>query len=162
MPSARATAAPAGPQRKPRDDEIDVYGLTHAGKVRKDNQDHFLVCALKKQMAVYQTSLPQTDHLLVGPERLAFLMMVADGVGGAAKGAEASRMAVEAVTQYVSHCMRCYYASGNGEDDEFTDALQEAAVMCHAQLLRQGEGHPEFRGYYRGHRSARKRRRHRA
>ena len=146
MPAAPTTAAPAGPQRKPRDDEIDVYGLTHAGKVRKENQDHFLICALKKQMEVYQTSLPQTDHLLVGPERLAFLMMVADGVGGAAKGAEASRLAVEAVTQYVAHSMRCYYASSLRDDGEFTDALQEAAVLCHAQLLRQGEGDPTFRG----------------
>jgi len=146
MPAVHTTAAPAGPARKPRDDEIDVYGLTHTGKVRNENQDHFLICALKKQMAVYQTSLPQTDHLLVGPERLAFLMMVADGVGGAAKGAEASRLAVEAVAQYASQCMRCYYADSNVDDDEFTEALQEAAIVCHAQLLRQGEGNPEFRG----------------
>src|SRR4051812_36208170 len=64
MPAVHTSAAPAGPARKPRDDEIDVYGLTHTGKVRNENQDHFLICALKKQMAVYQTSLPQTDHLL--------------------------------------------------------------------------------------------------
>ncbi|MEO7138295.1 MAG: hypothetical protein ABI037_11315, partial [Gemmatimonadales bacterium] len=91
------TTAPATPNRKPRDDEIDVFGLTHTGKVRKENQDHFLICALKKQMVVHETSLPQTDHLMIEPERLAFLMMVADGVGGSAKGAEASRLAVEAV-----------------------------------------------------------------
>ena len=29
--------------RKPRDDEIDAYGLTHLGHVRKENQDHFLL-----------------------------------------------------------------------------------------------------------------------
>ncbi|MEO8091019.1 MAG: protein phosphatase 2C domain-containing protein, partial [Gemmatimonadales bacterium] len=104
MPTTQ-TAATA-PERKPRDDELDVYGLTHTGKVRKDNQDHFLICALKKQMVVHETSLPQTDHLMIGSDRLAFLMMVADGVGGSAKGAEASRLAVEAVTQYVAHCMR--------------------------------------------------------
>ncbi|MEP7228416.1 MAG: protein phosphatase 2C domain-containing protein, partial [Gemmatimonadales bacterium] len=58
----------------------------------------------------------------------------------------ASRLAVEAVTQYVAHCMRCYYAAGHENDDEFTEALQEAAVLCHAQLLRQGEGNPDYRG----------------
>jgi protein phosphatase len=144
---AHRTAAPAaGPNRRPRDDEIDFAGLTHTGKVRKENQDHFLVCALKKQMVIHETSLPRTDHLMAGPERLAFLMMVADGVGGAAKGAEASRLTLEAVTQYVAHCMRCYYAAGNGNDDEFTQALEEAAVLCHAQLLRQGEADPGCRG----------------
>jgi protein phosphatase len=146
MTASHAAAAPSGPERKPRDDEIDVHGLTHVGKVRRENQDHFLVCALKKQMEVYRTSLPQTDHLMVGPERLAFLMMVADGVGGAAKGADASRLALEAVTQYVAHCMRCYYAAGDKEDNEFTDALQEAALLCHAQLLRQAESNPDYRG----------------
>ena len=140
------TTAPTTPNRKPRDDEIDVYGLTHTGKVRKDNQDHFLICSVKKQMVVHETSLPQTDQLMIGPERLAFLMMVADGVGGSAKGAEASRLAVEAVTQYVAHSMRCYYAADYEDDDKFTEALQEAAVLCHAQLLRQGEGNPDYRG----------------
>jgi serine/threonine protein phosphatase PrpC len=142
----RTAAPPAGPNRKPRDDEIDVHGLTHTGKVRKENQDHFLICALKKQMVIYGTSLPETEHLLVGPQRFAFLMMVADGVGGAAKGADASRLALEAVTQYVAHSTRCYYAASSQSDAEFTEALQEAAVLCHAQLLRQGEGDPQCRG----------------
>jgi serine/threonine protein phosphatase PrpC len=146
MAAPETTAVVKGPNRKPRDDEIDVYGLTHTGKVRKENQDHFLICALKKHMVVYGTSLPETDHLLVGPQRFAFLMMVADGVGGAAKGADASRLALEAVTQYVAHSTRCYYAASSQSDAEFTEALQEAAVLCHAQLLRQGEGDPQCRG----------------
>jgi serine/threonine protein phosphatase PrpC len=33
-------------ERKPRDEEIDVYGLTHPGKVRAENQDHFLTLYL--------------------------------------------------------------------------------------------------------------------
>jgi serine/threonine protein phosphatase PrpC len=147
MTAGHTTSPRLGPNRKPRDDEIDFYGLTHTGKVRKENQDHFLVCALKKQMVVHQTSLPQTDHLSASSERLAFLMMVADGVGGGVKGAEASRLALEAATQYVSHSMRCYYAAaGSANEEEFTQALQEAAVLCHAQLLRQGEGDPACRG----------------
>jgi protein phosphatase len=146
MTAAQTTAVPLSPDRKPLDEEIDVYGLTHQGKVRSDNQDHFLICALRKQMVVHLTSLPETDHLMAGPERLAFLAMVADGVGGGAKGAEASRMALEAVTQYVSGSMRCYYAAGAGDDREFSKALQEGALQCHAELLRRGEESAEYRG----------------
>ena len=40
-------APPISSQRKPRDDEIDVYGLTHPGRVRNENQDHFLICSLQ-------------------------------------------------------------------------------------------------------------------
>jgi serine/threonine protein phosphatase PrpC len=144
--STEMTASPSTVDRKPFDDEIDVYGLTHAGKVRPDNQDHFLICALRKQMVIHQTSLAETEHLMAGPERLAFLAMVADGVGGGARGEEASRIALEAVTQYVSGTMRCYYAAGSADDVEFCEALQEGALQCHAELRRRGEEDPEYQG----------------
>jgi serine/threonine protein phosphatase PrpC len=145
MPPTDMAAVPAS-TRKPRDDEIDVHGLTHPGRVRHDNQDHFLICSLRKQMVVQLTSLPDTERLMADGERLAFLAMVADGVGGAAKGEAASRVALEAVTQYVARSMRTYYAAGSADDQEFTDALQEAARQCHAELLRHGEEDREYRG----------------
>jgi serine/threonine protein phosphatase PrpC len=140
------TAPSPALDRRPRDEEIDVYGLTHPGKVRTENQDHFLICALKKQMVVRLTSLPDADNLMAEPERLASLAMVADGVGGGAKGAEASRIALEAVAKYVSSSMRCYYAQGSADDREFFKALRQAALECHAELLRHGEENPEYRG----------------
>ena len=88
------TATVAAPDRKPRDDEIDSCGLTHPGRVRSDNQDHFLVCALRKQLVVQHTSLAAANELLEGSERVALLMMVADGVGGGNKGEVASRSAL--------------------------------------------------------------------
>jgi protein phosphatase len=83
---------------------------------------------------------------MVGSDRLAFLAMVADGVGGGAKGAEASRVALEAVTQYVSQSMRCYYAARSRDDQSFSEELQEAALQCHTELLRRGEESPDHRG----------------
>jgi len=145
MPAQVATP-PSSIDRKPFDDEIDVYGLTHTGKVRSDNQDHFLIGALRKQMVVHQTSLPETEHLMAGPERIAFLAMVADGVGGGVKGEEASRIALEAVTQYVSGTMRAYYTAGSAGDVEFHEALQEGARQCHAELKRRGEKDAEYKG----------------
>jgi protein phosphatase len=125
---------------------MDVYGLTHPGKVRTENQDQFLVCALRKQMVVQQTSLPAPDHLMAESQRLALLMMVADGVGGGTKGAEASRIALEAVTQYVARSMRCYYAAHSADDREFSEALEAAAEQCHGELLRRGEDDSDYRG----------------
>jgi serine/threonine protein phosphatase PrpC len=140
------TAPPAAVERKPRDEEIDVYGVTHAGKVRTENQDHFLICALRKQVLIRLTSLPEADRLMADPERLAFLAMVADGVGGGSKGGEASRIALEAVTEYVTHSMESYYAAGPRDEREFTNALEEAALQCHAELVRRGQEDPEYRG----------------
>jgi PPM family protein phosphatase len=140
------TPAETALNRKPRDDEIDVYGLTHMGAVRKENQDHFLICSLRKEVAVHLTSLPTEGPLSSGNERLAFLAMVADGVGGGQKGEEASRLALAAVTRYVVGSMRCYYAASEADDREFSDALQDAALLCHEEVVRRGAEGPERRG----------------
>jgi protein phosphatase len=83
--------------RKPRDDEIDVHGLTHVGRVRKDNQDHFLLATVHKRVNVIATNLETQSRLPVGDHRVAFVACVADGVGGVEGGAEASATALESV-----------------------------------------------------------------
>ncbi|HEX2609906.1 MAG TPA: protein phosphatase 2C domain-containing protein, partial [Gemmatimonadales bacterium] len=132
--------------RKPRDEEIDVYGVTHPGKVRSENQDHFLICSLRKQVDIRMTSLPEADRLMADPQRLAFVAMVADGVGGGAKGAEASRFALEAVMQYVTNSMQSYYAANRQDEGRLIHAIEEGALQCHAELVRRGQEDPDFRG----------------
>ncbi len=139
-----ATPAAAPADRKPRDDEIDVYGLTHRGKVRPSNQDHFLIGSLKKHLEVLKTSLPSPNVVPRDAERLAFLAMVADGVGGTGGGEEASRLAVEAITEYVAHATHCYYASDPSDQETFAQALEAAAHRVHADILRNRAGRPEL------------------
>src|SRR5205814_9274774 len=95
--------------RKPRDDEIDVFGVTRRGLVRPTNQNHFLVAAVRQRLNLIQPSLPEFSQLPLVEDRLASLMMVADGVGGGKKGEEASELAVEAVSQFITESGRCYY-----------------------------------------------------
>jgi protein phosphatase len=147
MPTADASIATTAPgtDRRPREDEIDAYGLTHPGKVRRENQDHFLLCSLRRQILVRGSSIPDADDLLGESVRLASLAMVADGVGGATRGETASRVALTAVTKYVSRGLRCYYGAWDS-DQEFFDALQEGARQCHAELRRRGEQDPAYAG----------------
>jgi serine/threonine protein phosphatase PrpC len=139
--TARAVSA-----RKPREDEVDAHGVTHQGKVRKDNQDHFLLCSLRKQLVVRLSSIPEAEGLNSESERLASLAMVADGVGGAAGGETASRLTLEAVTRYVTRVMQCYYGSLPHEGEDLSGALEEAARQCHAELLRRGDQDFDVRG----------------
>jgi serine/threonine protein phosphatase PrpC len=136
---------PPGTDRRPHEDEIDTHGLTHPGKVRRENQDHFLLCSLRRQIVVRGSSIPDADELLGESRRLASLAMVADGVGGATRGETASRVALTAVTKYVSRSLRCYYGVWES-DQEFYDALQQGARQCHAELLRRGEQDPAYAG----------------
>ena len=145
MPSHDVTTPPI-PTRKPREDEIDAHGVTHQGKVRKDNQDHFLLCSLRKQLVVRLSSIPEAEGLMTESERLAALAMVADGVGGSARGEMASRVALQAVTRYVIRAMRCYYGSLPEDEEDLSEALEEGARQCHAELLRRGQQDFDVRG----------------
>jgi serine/threonine protein phosphatase PrpC len=144
MTQSFTTGALAG--RKPLDDEIDVFGVTHVGRVRTVNQDNFLICSMRKSVAVHQTSLPDLARLSIGTERLAFLAMVADGVGGGVTGDAASRLAVETVTEYVAKTMECYSAVDETNDIAFAAALEDAALRVHGDVLRQAEENPELAG----------------
>ena len=129
--AAPFSSRPASGDSRPRDDELDLFGLTHPGKVRKENQDHFLLCTVHPQVVIHGTSLPATDGLALRGQRLATIMLVADGVGGGAAGNRASRIATEAVTEYVATALRSYHTVGSTSESEFADALREAAIKAH-------------------------------
>ena len=135
----------AGIGRRPLDDELDVYGLTHTGKVRKNNEDHFLICSLQRRIEVYYTSLPDPTALRQS-ERLAFMALVADGVGGAKAGEEASRTTLEHVTRYVTQSLDCYYTSDADDDSNFVKELEEAALRVHSDIAVESATDPERKG----------------
>jgi serine/threonine protein phosphatase PrpC len=122
--------------RKPRDEEIEVYGLSDCGKVRKNNEDHFLLASVHRRVNVLSTNLAETDRLPLGEQRLAFMAMVADGVGGATGGERASAIALETATQYVVSAMDCYDRAA-AIDGTLAPALQDAALKSHEAVLEQ-------------------------
>jgi protein phosphatase len=131
---------------QPRDDQLDIFGLTHQGKVRTENQDHFLLCSLHRSIRVHSTSLPDRTLLEMPGERLAFLGMVADGVGGSTGGEEASRAAIEAIAIYSSRAMDCYYAAHPGNHDALLEALQDAGRDSHEKVIARKRERPELDG----------------
>lgn len=132
--------------RPPRDDEIDFFGVTHVGAIRTVNQDNFLIASIRRKVEAHLTSLPTLERLPLEAERVAFLAMVADGVGGGPMGEAASRFAVEAVTQYVIQCIRLTAIGDGGGTSDFPRALENAAREVHLELLRQTEHDPSLGG----------------
>jgi protein phosphatase len=128
IPSAPPAVA-ADP--KPRDEDLDFFGITDKGKVRRDNQDHFLVTTLHKTMRVHVTSLPNPELLEIPSQRIASVGMVCDGVGGHAGGEAASRSAVEAIASYVTHTMKCFFSTDQHDERLLLASLQEAAKETH-------------------------------
>jgi len=120
-----------GEFRRPLDSERDLFGLTHVGKVRKENQDHFLICTVHSQVVINATSLPNFDQLDLRGPRLATIGLVADGVGGSDSGSDASRLAAETITGYVASTLRSYHTAGSANDDVLMKSLTDAVLQAH-------------------------------
>jgi protein phosphatase len=70
---------------------------------------------------------------------------VADGVGSSTLGEEASRLAVEGITEYVAQSMKAYYTADSTDDETFSAALQDAAMQVHARVVEQAQADPAGR-----------------
>ena len=144
-PSLQTAAISYRIGERPYDADLDLFGLTHRGRVRRENQDHFLLATVHPQAVIHGTSLPAADGLLMRGERLATLMLVADGVGGGQAGSEASRVASETITRYVSSTLRCYHAA-ESEKEGALQMLREGALEAHAAVLADAASDPAHTG----------------
>jgi PPM family protein phosphatase len=124
---------------RPQFSEIDAWGATHQGKVRKNNQDHFFLGALARGVTVEATSIRSDDRGLAHLERLASLAVVADGVGGVGGGEEAARRAVEELVASVSKFFHEAEYRESEDPEVFSRLLQDAALEVHGSLLKEAE-----------------------
>jgi len=72
---------------------VTCGGATHTGRVRENNEDHFAVIRRTRTREVLLTNLP-ADALLPSFDE-AYMLLVADGIGGSAFGELASRLAIQ-------------------------------------------------------------------
>ena len=136
---------PVTAERDPPRVRIRFGALTDTGKVRVSNEDQFLVAGLSKSMQVHKTSLQGRDRSLFSDED-GFLIVVADGVGGAAGGERASALAVESVESFVLNTLKWFlHLSGHDEHalfEELRQSLERAdrAVIERARTNRDLQG----------------------
>jgi PPM family protein phosphatase len=80
--------------------KIDVSGLSHPGKIRARNEDHFIVSRIGRFLETVLTTLP-SGEVPERAEEAGYAMIVADGMGGHAGGELASRMAISGLMKLV-------------------------------------------------------------
>ena len=138
---------PRGPiEMRPLDAELDIYGLTHPGKKERINQDHFLMCSIRREMHFHQTSLPDDSHVPRKGERRAFIGIVADGMGRGTYGEQASRNAIEVLTQQLMHSVSSFAITTEDEEATFVDSLYSMALQCQLTVEQRSWEAPEAHG----------------
>lgn len=124
---------------------VEAAGLSHRGQVRRDNQDHFLVARVGRSLETLITSLPDGE-VPIRFDDSGYVMMVADGMGGAAAGEVASRSAVRTFVNIVLDVPEWLMKPGDGE----AEALMERASSYYRRidqvLAEQAETNPQLSG----------------
>jgi protein phosphatase len=110
--------------------KMDCFGATDVGRVRKVNEDQYLIAALNKSMQVQQTSLGLDDRTRLFGSTQGRLLLVADGMGGQAAGRRASSLAVDALAAYVLNTMHWFFRLREDEEEAFVDDLKAALLHC--------------------------------
>jgi protein phosphatase len=80
--------------------EVDLGALSHPGKVRTNNEDHYFVARFDRSMRPLLTNLSLVD-LPDSTTEAAYGLLVADGMGGHAAGEVASRTAISVLVDLV-------------------------------------------------------------
>ncbi len=119
---------------------IDYAAITHPGKIRKNNEDAYLLSALDGDEPIINSP---ARALKVGNPGL--LVAVADGMGGAAAGEVASREGLAAVALFLfGHWGRL--APGKVREAELVHALETAVVKASDAVLRYSDDDRTARG----------------
>ena len=145
MPLAKALSRPFGPDTGSARMQVDIAAQTHQGLVRSANEDHYLVMSLERALATLLTSLPP-HQVPARAEEVAYGLLVADGVGGAAAGEMASRLALTTLVGLILHTPDWILSDEPQEVERVIERLANHYRRIHEALLDRGLADPNLAG----------------
>lgn len=122
--------------RKPLPSEIDVFGLTDAGLVRRSNADSFLVASFHRAMQVHASSLADRLPSLLSNDSRGYVFLVADGVGSLTHAAEGSATAINSIANSLIAMAEVWAPTDPAREQEVVDHLRDTVSRTH-DLLRE-------------------------
>jgi len=137
--AAPVPVSPTEAEPRPTSNNVDVFGLTHRGRVRSENQDQFLIASLHKLLRVHQSSLAPEDITTLISESRGYILLVADGVGGRPDGQAASSTVVKTIAHHVTHLMDLYRRLDSANETIFVAELEKSVQKSHEVLVEEGK-----------------------
>ncbi|HYJ91433.1 MAG TPA: protein phosphatase 2C domain-containing protein [Pyrinomonadaceae bacterium] len=129
---------------------VEIHATSHVGRVRRGNEDNYLLLNITKSKA--WTSSQENGEFVIESQQFdvdhnGIVLAVSDGMGGALAGEVASKMAVESVCEKLL----------SAEDDDATltpddyenqliSSLYNATLYANYLIHQQGRSDPQFQG----------------
>jgi protein phosphatase len=129
-------AEQSGAQPKPI--HVSVFGVTDLGRVRKNNEDNFVICDLTSG-EVWVT--PPECQQEIGPRGALF--MVADGMGGEASGEVASQICATTVPRRLYENLKSVENVG---PTGFVLYLRESIEFANRIIFQSAQANTKYRG----------------
>jgi len=116
----------------------DIFGITNVGLIRHDNQDAFLIANLETG-EIATMSAPSLVSVHTAP----FILIVADGVGGAAAGALSSSIATETI---LTELHRWWHKVPKRTPESIEAALKRGIDSANRAIFQKANTAPEHHG----------------
>jgi serine/threonine protein phosphatase PrpC len=133
------------PQTFPSRVRIDVAALSHKGKVRDNNQDHYYVGHAGRSIETLLTNLPEgkvPEHF----DEAGYVLIVADGMGGVVGGEMASCLAIQTLINIIIHVPDWILRF---DDEHAQEVMRRAADyfrQVNAVLVERAQSEPRLKG----------------
>jgi PPM family protein phosphatase len=118
--------------------------LSHRGLVRPKNEDHYVVVERHRGRVVLMTNLP--EGLLRTTNDTAYLLAVADGIGGKAFGELASMLALRSGWDQATSAFKWTWIVTDSEIASLKERVGLVFQQVHEELLEQARQQPAYAG----------------
>lgn len=119
---------------------FDMAGASDVGRTRAENQDHFLIADLRRQLVIRDTDIPHENCDRLYGSQEGNLLVVADGMGGHQGGERASRTAIEETARYVLDMMHWFLKLSPDDEQDFVDELSASLKTVQERIWSAGGG----------------------
>jgi protein phosphatase len=123
---------------------IEFGAISDVGKVRQVNQDHYMVIRRSRARSILMTNLPAEGKPYSQDD--AFVMVVADGMGGQAFGEIASRLALRSAWDHASEAASWIMKLDKGSEAEVRQRAEACVKQLNETLLEHARINPDFAG----------------
>src|SRR5262249_20380728 len=121
--------------------QVDLAAESHQGKVRPNNEDHFLVIRYNRAFQTQLSNLPE-GFIPLRAEEVGSGMVVAGGMGGSAAGEVASRLGIRTILNLALTTPDWIMMKGGPESVRVMQRMAERYRRVDAALREEAQADP--------------------